>query len=84
MRVQDTAVSTTAAAHQEATKFYHVAQVATLLNVHRTTVYRAIKSGELTAVRFGQGRGGLRVPASALTNYVAAAEVRPAELAEVA
>jgi excisionase family DNA binding protein len=65
-------------------KFYRVTQVADQLDVHRTTVYRAIKSGDLRAVRFGQGRGGLRVSAAALAEYLASAQVRSADLVEVA
>jgi excisionase family DNA binding protein len=64
--------------------FYRVAQVAAILNVHRTTVYRAIESGDLPAVRLGQGRGGLRVSQEALTAYLAGAEVHPTAMAEVA
>jgi len=67
--------------------YLRVAQVAAQLNVHRTTVYRAIESGDLAAVKFGQGRGGLRVSADALAAYLANAEVQPvrsASLAEVA
>jgi excisionase family DNA binding protein len=67
--------------------YLRVVQVAAQLNVHRTTVYRAIESGDLAAVRLGQGRGGLRVSPEALAAYLAGAEVHPAvrtELAEVA
>lgn len=67
--------------------YLRVAQVAAQLNVHRTTVYRAIESGDLAAVRLGQGRGGLRVSTEALAAYLANAEVRPvfsSELAAVA
>lgn len=65
-------------------KFFRVAEVATLLEVHRTTVYRAIDSGALGAVRLGQGRGGLRVPAPALDEFLTASQVRPTVLVEVA
>lgn len=67
--------------------FLRVAQVAAQLNVHRTTVYRAIESGDLAAVRLGQGRGGLRVSTEALAAYLAGAEVHSvnrASLVEVA
>ena len=67
--------------------YLRVPQVAAQLNVHRSTVYRAIESGDLTAVRLGQGRGGLRVSQEALAAYLAGAEVQPvrsAQLAEVA
>jgi excisionase family DNA binding protein len=64
-------------AQPETTFYYRVPQVAAILNVHRSTVYRAIDSGALTAVRLGQ-RGGLRVPAAALDAYLTASEIRPA------
>jgi excisionase family DNA binding protein len=84
MPFQGTPMPLALVAQSETTAFYRVAQVATILNVHRTTVYRAIESGALKALRLGQGRGGLRVPAPALAAYLAASEVQPFELAEVA
>jgi len=56
--------------------YLRVAQVAAQLNVHRTTVYRAIESGALAAVRLGQGRGGLRVSTDALAAYLSSAQVQ--------
>lgn len=67
--------------------YLRVAQVAAQLNVHRTTIYRAIESGALAAVRLGQGRGGLRISQEALAAFLASVEVRPVAslgLAEVA
>lgn len=64
--------------------YLRVVQVATQLNVHRTTIYRAIESGDLAAVRLGQGRGGLRVSQEALAAYLASAEVQPVRSASVA
>lgn len=46
-----------------------VAQIVDELGVHKTTVYREIKRGNLKAYRIGTGRGTLRVPASALAEY---------------
>jgi len=46
-----------------------VAEIVDELGVHKTTVYREIKRGNLKAYRIGTGRGTLRVPASALAAY---------------
>lgn len=48
-------------------------QVAERLNVHISTVYRLIESGDLRAHRFGGGtqrRRGVRIPASAVEAYL--------------
>jgi len=50
---------------------YRVKQVAELLDVHPATVYRAIESGRLAALRVGSGRGGLRIPREAFAAFVA-------------
>jgi excisionase family DNA binding protein len=44
-------------------KPYRVSEVAAELDVHPATVYRAIASGRLRALRVGMGRGAIRVPA---------------------
>jgi excisionase family DNA binding protein len=46
-----------------------VAEIATELGVHKTTVYREIKAGRLAAYRIGTGRGAVRVPAAAFAEY---------------
>lgn len=46
-----------------------VGQIVDELGVHKTTVYREIKRGNLKAYRIGTGRGTLRVPASSLAEY---------------
>lgn len=91
MHLQATAEPPTMAAHGTRTPlpgaYLSASQIATLLGVHRATVYRAIKSGDLIAVGLGQGRGGLRVSQDALAEWLTNAEVRPvnsSELAEVA
>jgi excisionase family DNA binding protein len=61
---------------------YRVAEVAALLDVDPTTIYRQIKAGRLRAYRIGTGRGAVRVPASALAEYQAS--ITAAALAEVA
>lgn len=50
-------------------KPYRVAEVAALLDVDETTVYREIKAGRLGAYRIGTGRGTLRIPVSAFADY---------------
>lgn len=80
MPFEGTSMPNSDATSSDAPLFYRVAQVAAQLNVHRTTVYRAIDSGALRAVRFGQGRGGLRIPAAALADYLSAAGVRSLDL----
>jgi excisionase family DNA binding protein len=51
-------------------RFYSVAEVATLLGVSEPTVYRAIRAGELAAVRL---RGRYVVPARAIDAMEASA-----------
>jgi excisionase family DNA binding protein len=64
-------------------KPYRVADVAKMLDVHPTTVYRDIEAGRLSALRVGTKKGALRILPEALDAYLALLEVRPA-LAEVA
>lgn len=61
---------------------YRVAEVAAALDVHHSTVYRAIESGQLRAMRVGMGRGTLRVPHNALVAYVTAMAERAATYGE--
>jgi excisionase family DNA binding protein len=59
--------------HEDAARvptFYDVAEVAVMLKMSRMTVYRAINSGELRAVRI---RGRLLIPAAVIENLVAEA-----------
>jgi excisionase family DNA binding protein len=61
---------------------YLVAEVAIALGVSKSTIYKAVESGELGGLRFGNTRKGtIRIPHSALVNYVvacaAAAVTRP-------
>ncbi len=59
-------------------------EVADRLNVHVSTVYRLADSGRLRAHRIGEGRlrkRGLRVPESAVTDYLAHSLITPAEVA---
>jgi len=63
------------------------AEVAEYLEVHPATVYRLIASGQLRTVRIGSGqrrRTGLRVPQSAVVEYLRAAQRGPNPATEVA
>ncbi len=54
----------------------HVKEAATELDVHPSTVRRAISSGELAAVRMGQN-GHLRIYRRDLQAFLVPAEPRP-------
>ena len=54
------------------TRRYRVAEVATLLNVDPSTVYRMIQAGLLRAERHGQRGGAIRVAPDAVAEYLAA------------
>lgn len=49
------------------TRMYRVPAVAEMLDVSRSTVYRAIETGELDVLRFGTA---VRVPGEALTVWL--------------
>ncbi|SDY10473.1 DNA binding domain-containing protein, excisionase family [Saccharopolyspora shandongensis] len=54
----------------ERNAFYRVKAVAEMFDVSVNTIYRAIESGELDALKLGTGKGTLRVPGRALDVYV--------------
>lgn len=49
-----------------------VRDVAERMDVHRSTIYRAIKDGHLVALRVGSGRGVLRITAESFDAYLGA------------
>ena len=53
----------------EDTRLYRVKAVAEHFDVSAATIYRAIESGQLGALKLGTGRGTLRVPGSALRAF---------------
>ncbi|MBS2539261.1 helix-turn-helix domain-containing protein [Catenulispora sp. NF23] len=55
---------------------FKVAEVAVMLGVHRSTIYRDIEEGRLRALRVGSGKGALRILPDALDAYFALLEVR--------
>lgn len=59
--------------NQEA-RMLRVKAVAQLLDVSVATVYRAIESGELRALKIGTGKGALRIPEAAVAEYVQVCE----------
>jgi excisionase family DNA binding protein len=58
-------------------KFYTIEQVAEMLNVHRTTVYDWMRSGDLAFVQVG---GRRRITGSALNAFIK--QGKPEELKE--
>ncbi|WP_329054073.1 helix-turn-helix domain-containing protein [Amycolatopsis sp. NBC_01488] len=49
---------------------FRVKAVAELLDVSRSTVYRAIEAGELDVLKVGAGRGAIRIPGTAVNVYL--------------
>lgn len=68
----------------EVTRMYRVKAVANMLDVSLATIYRAVESGKLEAVRMGEGAGALRISGQAITNYVAACTLPVATAVKVA
>jgi excisionase family DNA binding protein len=58
----------------ESTRLYRVRAVAEALDVSVATIYRAVESGALRAVRMGTGKGAVRIPGQAVRDYLAACE----------
>jgi len=51
---------------RRAIRVYRVKAVAEMFDVSVATIYRAIETGQLNALKLGTGRGTIRVPQSAL------------------
>lgn len=49
---------------------YRVKAVAEMLDVSTNTIYRAIESGALDALKIGTGKGTIRIPGRAIRAYV--------------
>lgn len=64
----------------EGTRMYRVREIAGLVDMSPSTVYRAIAAGALDASRFGSA---VRVPGSAVAAWLAACASASAEQAEV-
>jgi excisionase family DNA binding protein len=58
-------------------RVYTVPEVAALLRVNKSTVYRDVESGRIEAYRVGKGRGTVRISEGALREYQRRAVTRP-------
>lgn len=58
-------------------RLFRVKDVANVLDVHISTVYRLVDSGQLGSVRIGFGRGAIRIPAEALSAYLVGVGLSP-------
>lgn len=56
----------------EGTRMYRVRDVAEHFEVSVSTIYRAVESGQLVALRLGAGLGAVRVLGSAVLAYAEA------------
>ncbi|QYN16845.1 AlpA family transcriptional regulator [Amycolatopsis sp. DSM 110486] len=54
----------------ESNRYFRVKQLAEMLDVSRATIYRAIESGQLDALKIGTGKGALRIPGHAVNTYL--------------
>jgi excisionase family DNA binding protein len=59
----------------------HVKDIAHATGWSKATVYAEIKSGRLPSYRIGTGRGSIRVPRAAFTQYIDERGIPAAELA---
>jgi len=55
--------------HERTTRVYRVKAVAEMFDVSVATIYRAIETGQLNALKLGTRRGAIRVPQSALEAF---------------
>lgn len=60
------------------TRLYRVQAVAKAFDVSVATIYRAVESGSLRAIRLGTGKGAVRIPGDALEDYLASCEAAAA------
>ncbi|RCH70489.1 helix-turn-helix domain-containing protein [Streptomyces sp. SDr-06] len=68
----------------QAEQFHTAGQLARRLTVHVSTIYRLIDNGDLRAHRIGGGsvrRRGLRIPESAVVEYLHKSRVAAGEVA---
>jgi len=65
---------------QQRPKPFRVKDVAALLDVDTSTVYAAVRNGELGAYRVGVGRGTIRIPVDSFVAYAAERGIPAAEL----
>jgi excisionase family DNA binding protein len=60
-----------------AARLFRVKHVASVLDVHVSTVYRLIESERLGSVRIGFGKGAIRIPSQALNDYLVSLGLAP-------
>jgi len=60
--------------NQQLTRMHRVKAVAEMFDVSVATIYRAIESGALQALKVGTGKGALRIPDDAIQEYVTACQ----------
>lgn len=60
----------------ESTQLFKVKDVAGMFAVSPATVYRLVESGDLPALRFGTGKGALRVSGQAINAYLTQAQTQ--------
>lgn len=53
----------------EDTRMYRVKAVAEMFDVSTSTIYRAIESGQMDALKIGTGKGSLRIPGYAISAF---------------
>lgn len=58
-------------------KVWCVSEIAALLGVHKSTIYRDVESGRIDAYRVGKGRGTVRISGDAFAEYRRRAVTRP-------
>jgi excisionase family DNA binding protein len=75
-----TTVQTEANLDTSRSKPFRVKEVADVLDVDLSTVYVAIRTGQLASYRVGAGRGTIRIPRSALKTYADERGIPVAEL----
>ena len=62
----------------EGTRMFRVKAVAERFDVSVSTIYRAIESGQLVALKLGVGKGSLRITEHALAAFEESCALRPA------
>lgn len=67
-------------AEPQAERLLDASEVATVLRISLTSVYRLVRSGDLRSHRFGKGKvrpRGLRIPESAVAEYLRTSQSTP-------
>lgn len=62
---------------QATPRVFRVSAVAGMYDVSKSTIYRAVGTGQLDALRLGTGKGAIRILEPALTAWVRACALEP-------